>query len=107
VSGDILIRYLISVNQKSDNFRKGSMPLGEELSSLRKTAGMSQKDLADKCGISQPMISALESGKETDLRASTLVAIAKALGVDCNHFAPFLSAAEEPVAKTKKKAKKK
>ncbi|QEL18854.1 helix-turn-helix domain-containing protein [Limnoglobus roseus] len=66
------------------------MSLGEAISALRKDLGLSQKDLAAKCGISQPMISALESGKETDLRASTLVAIAVALGVDCNHFAQFL-----------------
>lgn len=51
----------------------------DRLKQARKRAGLSQRDLAERCGLTQPAISELESGKS----ASTAYAaqIAAALGV--------------------------
>ena len=48
---------------------------------VREQIGMSQSELARKSGISRATIWALESGKQLDTTASTLISIADALGV--------------------------
>lgn len=49
------------------------------LRDIRMAKDLSQEDLAEKSGISRTMISALESQRKVDCKASTLVAISKAL----------------------------
>ena len=51
------------------------------LSYLRKRSGMSQKELAEKIGITNANLSILKTGKGKAIRFSTLDAICKAL--DC------------------------
>lgn len=51
------------------------------LKDARKKAGMSQKELADKCGVSQTVISLLETC-EIEPREGLLSAINKALGTE-------------------------
>lgn len=53
--------------------------LQNDLIALRKAKGLSQKDLAERTGLSQQHVSAIESGR-IDPRISTLDAMAHALG---------------------------
>lgn len=62
--------------------------LGELLlSELRKLAGKSQKQLADKLGMKQPSLSKLE--KQSDMQVSTLRRIVAALGGELEVIAKF------------------
>lgn len=83
--------------------RKGvPVGFGEELKRLREEKGLTQKQLAEILSVKQPVVAKFE--KSTGVHASTLFALAAALGVDANHFRPFL--AEEPPAKPKGKRRK-
>jgi len=55
--------------------------VGRNVRLLREVQGLRQVDLAQKEGIGQPMISALEKGK-TGWTDSTILALAAAFGVD-------------------------
>lgn len=73
--------------------------LQNDLIALRKAQGLSQKGLAERTGLSQQHVSAIESGR-IDPRISTLEAIAHALGAQITvraEAAPahLLTAAEE------------
>lgn len=46
----------------------------------RKSLGMSQEDLGDKCGISRNNVGAIERGEQSP-RLDNMAAIAKALGI--------------------------
>lgn len=66
------------------------MIYGDEVKRLRVAAGLSQKELAEKVGVSQGAISQLEQGQRTDGgTVSLLFALCRALGVGCDHFEPF------------------
>jgi len=56
--------------------------IGQRIRALRDERGMKQKALAERAGLSNEHLSKIELGKEMNLRASTIEAIAKALGVD-------------------------
>jgi DNA-binding XRE family transcriptional regulator len=69
--------------------RLGTIPLqmrflGEELKRLRTERFLSQRDLAQKAGVSPTTIMHLETGESTDPRLSTVRKVAEALGVDPN-----------------------
>src|ERR1019366_7620243 len=49
---------------------------------LREKAGLSQQELATKARLSGSQIAQIEQGKRSDMRVSTLLALAKALRVD-------------------------
>ncbi|RYF26335.1 MAG: XRE family transcriptional regulator [Flavobacteriales bacterium] len=66
--------------------------IGANVRLIRKTAGLTQKDLATKCIVDRSKISDIENGKE-DFMFSTLLAIAKGLGVD---VLDFFKPVEEP-----------
>lgn len=51
-----------------------------KIKSLREGKGMTQKDLAEKSGVSRSIISKLENGEEITTRTSTLSKIANVLG---------------------------
>ena len=56
------------------------MLTGNKLKAIRHLRGISQADLAEQAGISQVSIATFESGK-SDMRASTIEKLCKALGV--------------------------
>ncbi len=58
--------------------------LGEELKRLRQERFLSQRDLAEKAGVSPTTIMHLEKGESADPRLSTVRKVAEALGVDPN-----------------------
>ena len=63
---------------------------------LREKAGLSQQEVATKAGLSWSMIAQIEQGKKSDVRVSTLLGMARALGVDADVLlAAFAEAFEE------------
>jgi len=56
------------------------MQLSDRIRLARERANLSQAQLARLCGISQPSLCALESGKSKSLRGKTLLRLAEALG---------------------------
>ena len=69
---------------KGDAMPEKEVPKLQRLKKLREAAGFSQQELAGKAGLSISIISQIEQGAKTDVRISTVMALAKALGVDCN-----------------------
>jgi transcriptional regulator with XRE-family HTH domain len=49
---------------------------------LREKAGLSQQEVATKAGLSWSLVAQIEQGKKSDVRVSTLLGLARALGVD-------------------------
>lgn len=82
------------------------------LRSLREAAGLSQQDVAVKGDLSVSLVAKLEQGKKADPRASTLLALAQALGVRPGRLIENLTdppatdrLTAKPSAKKKKKKK--
>lgn len=57
------------------------VPFGERLKALRKTAGMSQEQLAHVAGVERAYVSSAETGRRNS-QLTTIYRLAKALGVD-------------------------
>lgn len=55
--------------------------LGRRVRTLREYRGMVQRELGDAIGLGRPSISNLEAGRQGNIPATSLVALAKALGV--------------------------
>ncbi len=55
--------------------------LARRLKALRERAGLSQQDVAVRGDLSLSLVAKLEQGKKADPRASTILALADALGV--------------------------
>ena len=76
---------LLSEQLKYPDFKQefyaleGEFTLAREIVSLRKQHHLTQKDLADRIGTSQPAIARLESGNYTNISLSFLRRVAKAL----------------------------
>src|ERR1022692_4718227 len=69
--------------------------LKDKFKKLREKAGISQQEVATKAGLSWSLIAQIEQGKKNDVRVSTLLGIAKALGVDASVLlAAFAEASE-------------
>ena len=60
--------------------RMAEMRIEQELVALREKNGLSQRDLAERIGASQPYIAKLESGRVKNLGLKTLVKYAAATG---------------------------
>jgi transcriptional regulator with XRE-family HTH domain len=60
--------------------------LGTSLKSARERLGLSREALAHQSGLSWAAISQIESGRRQEVRASTLVALASALGVSVDYL---------------------
>src|SRR5688500_16197227 len=58
-----------------------SKKIAYRLLTLREQAGLSQQEVADRADLSLSLIAKMEQGRKADPRASTLLALAKALGV--------------------------
>ena len=80
-------RTLLNRQLKDENFRKEYEALGKEFElareiiKLRKEAGLTQRQLAEMAGTSQPSIARLESGEYKNLTLSFLRKIGKVFGV--------------------------
>ena len=61
--------------------KKLAKKLSERLRSLREAKGLSQQELATGADVSMSLVSKLEQGKKADPRVSTVLALAKTLGV--------------------------
>jgi transcriptional regulator with XRE-family HTH domain len=55
--------------------------MGPRLRSLREKAGMTQMQLAMNAGVSLSLVAQIEQGARPDPRLSTLLSLAKALGI--------------------------
>src|SRR5687768_8897633 len=56
-----------------------AMQIEQELVALRHASGLSQRELAAKLGVKQPVIARLESGKARNIGLQTLVRAVKAM----------------------------
>lgn len=54
--------------------------VNNNLSEVRKTKGLTQEGLAEKSGVSRVTIANIERGAVTDLKISTMLSLANALG---------------------------
>ncbi|MBM3965750.1 MAG: helix-turn-helix transcriptional regulator [Planctomycetes bacterium] len=69
--------------QRKPNDDIGNPELGARVAQLRKAAGLSQLQLAEKLGVTQPLISRYEKG-DRRMYDDLIVVLAKALGVTPN-----------------------
>ena len=70
---------MTSVFPGFDDLGDDSQSLGSALASARRTAGLSQSDVAERMGTSQPAVARLEAGS-TNAQLSTLRRYAEAIG---------------------------
>lgn len=66
------------------------MRLGELIGIARELKGYSLRELEQKSGVSNPLISQIETGKVIDPGFSTVVRIVDALGFDINRAAAIV-----------------
>ena len=62
------------------------MRLGEKVQVLRQTRKLSQQELADRAGVSQTIISRLETRVRTNVHADVLKGLARALGCTTDYL---------------------
>ena len=72
--------------------------LKDTFKKLREKAGISQQEVATKAGLSWSLIAQIEQGKKSDVRVSTLLGLAKALGVDAGVLLAAFAEASEVAA---------
>lgn len=87
-----------------------SKNIAYRLQTLRKATGLSQEAVAEKAELSLSLVAKMEQGRKADPRASTLIALAGALGVRPGQLIEDLTPPPEgvfPPKKDKKKGKKK
>jgi transcriptional regulator with XRE-family HTH domain len=63
------------------------MTFGERLRQLRELAGLSQRELARRANIPQPVVSDVERGHQKSIKFDTARRIARALGVTLDMLA--------------------
>ncbi|MBM9575545.1 helix-turn-helix domain-containing protein [Leptospira sp. 201903070] len=79
---------LLSKELKNKDFKKeyevlsNEFTLAKEIIKLRKKRNLTQKDLAEKIGTSQPAIARIESGNYKNLSLSLINRLAKALDAE-------------------------
>jgi transcriptional regulator with XRE-family HTH domain len=87
-----------------------SKKIAYRLRSLREAAALSQQEVADRADLSLSLVAKMEQGRKADPRASTLLALAEALGVRAGQLIEDLKKPPEdafPGKGKKKKDKKK
>ncbi|VTR90799.1 dna-binding protein : : HTH_31 [Gemmata massiliana] len=86
-----------------------SKNIAYRLQTLRAAAGLSQQQVADQADLSLSLITKMEQGRKADPRASTILALAGALGVKPGQLIEDLTPPPEGVFPPKKgkKGKKK
>jgi transcriptional regulator with XRE-family HTH domain len=65
------------------------MTLGERLRQLRTRRRWSQRELAERAGVRQALISQLESGKQQDTTSANVRKLAFALGVTVDYLTGY------------------
>ena len=82
VNSDVLLKKQMKNNEfkKKYNELEGEFELAKEIIKMRINADLTQKQLAELAGTSQPAIARLESGNYKNLSLSSLRKIGKALG---------------------------
>jgi predicted DNA-binding mobile mystery protein A len=58
----------------------GDLPIGKQVQLIREALGMTQAQLAERCGIRRDVLARVESDLSIDLRLSTVRKLAKGLG---------------------------
>ena len=61
--------------------KKLARALSARIKALREASGLSQQEVAERGDLSVSLVAKLEQGKKADPRASTLLALARSLGV--------------------------
>lgn len=84
-----------------------SKKIAYRLRALREAAQLSQQEVADKSDLSLSLIAKMEQGRKADPRASTILALAGALGVRPGELIEDLVEPPEGALKGKKGKKKK
>jgi DNA-binding XRE family transcriptional regulator len=56
------------------------MQIAQDLVRIRERHGLTQKDIAERIGVSQPLIARLEAGKAANVQLKTLIRYAAAAG---------------------------
>lgn len=59
-----------------------SQKLSDNVRRARERSGLNQRDFALMVGVSRPIISAIEQGKEINIKLTTLHRLAKGIGVE-------------------------
>jgi transcriptional regulator with XRE-family HTH domain len=70
---------------------------GDRLKELREAAGLTQTQLAERAGLTKATVSRLEQGLRKEPSWQTVLALSRALGVECTAFNE--EPAERPPAK--------
>ncbi len=81
--------------------------IGENIRKFRKKANLTQKELAEKCGLAEITIRQYETGKRTP-KTEILAKIADALGLQCRYTAggvPYFCDSEENIRDDSKRKK--
>lgn len=73
----------------------GAETIGERLARLRKSRGLTQGDLADMLGVTQPLVSSYERG-ELRLHGETIIQLTRILRVTADELLGLARSAEEP-----------
>lgn len=82
------------------------MTIGEQIKKYRKKAGLSQRELGEKLGVSQQHIAQYENGKRIP-KIETINSIAGALGIGIRHLYPDFSMEEWKQTDTYRKSHEK
>ena len=89
-------------------FEKAHLAFSKALKKLRADKNISQGDLFLRTGLERAYISKLENGKINDPRLTTVVVLAKALGVPIDEFVKEMEEiAKQEEAKDRRLSKKK
>ena len=59
---------------------------GERIAQARSQRGLTQQELAVRTGIHQPSLAHLEKGRQAAVRADTVMALARGLGVSADYL---------------------
>ena len=80
------IDYLLNERLMSPKFRRGyqveyaKVLLTQKIAEMRKRSHLNQKVLAERLGVSQQVVSRIETGQNENLTLDTLTRLARALG---------------------------
>jgi transcriptional regulator with XRE-family HTH domain len=69
------------VDEPGDDVATPELAIGAQVAQLRRQVGLTQQQLADRCGLSSDLIRRLEQGARTSARLTTVVALARGLRV--------------------------
>jgi transcriptional regulator with XRE-family HTH domain len=82
-----------------------TVAFGHRLRQARKKAGLSQAELAAQIGVHQPWISEMEHGGQGPVSATTLIHLARALGVSTDDLLGVHGEQAHPRADTRRAAR--